>query len=413
MLNFFLPFCRIGTRRFDPEAFQEPANKWFCSELIVAALQSGGYFTDQEARATSPNDLYRLCSYNDVSALRFHSQSMAVHEWACRALQNLTSSSTSAEVKAGEAGVVEALVASMNTWRTCAAVQQRTFAALREITRSGGSIENRLRARGAGAIEAAISVMKASPESAEVQKNTLAFFEGILDRDEDDRIRAVIAGFIETAVAAMRALPRDLTVHSRACAALKSMSVHTAFTDKDLLEQARLRMTKAGTFEVLVAMMRLHEGKASVQSDSCGVIAYILIEQSSGKEEYQNRVAQAGGVGAIVEALKTHPRSADVQFRACQALAKLVDYRPVYQRSAGEAGAVKLVAESLRAHATVANVQESAIIALSNLVNGVSTNQDRANQEGVKELAETASTTHSGNADVVFEARKLIERLAA
>ena len=66
VLNFFLPFWRIGTRRFDPEAFEEP-NNWFCSELIVAALQSGGYFTDQEARATSPNDLYRLCSYNDFA----------------------------------------------------------------------------------------------------------------------------------------------------------------------------------------------------------------------------------------------------------------------------------------------------------------------------------------------------------
>ena len=62
VLNFFIPIGRIGTYKFHPRLFRKKT-KWFCSELIVVALQSSDAeeFRYYEARAVSPNDLYRIC----------------------------------------------------------------------------------------------------------------------------------------------------------------------------------------------------------------------------------------------------------------------------------------------------------------------------------------------------------------
>ncbi len=62
VLNFFIPFGRIGTHSFYPRLLRRKT-KWFCSELIVVALQScdAEEFRGYEARAVSPNDLYRIC----------------------------------------------------------------------------------------------------------------------------------------------------------------------------------------------------------------------------------------------------------------------------------------------------------------------------------------------------------------
>jgi hypothetical protein len=67
VLNFFIPFGRIGTRKYSNRLERKKA-KWFCSELIVVALQSAGHssFSELEARSISPNELYRMCSRIDI-----------------------------------------------------------------------------------------------------------------------------------------------------------------------------------------------------------------------------------------------------------------------------------------------------------------------------------------------------------
>lgn len=66
VLNFFIPFGKIGTKRYHEklDRQQQKRSKWFCSELVVVALQSAGEkpFKHLEARGISPNELYRIFS---------------------------------------------------------------------------------------------------------------------------------------------------------------------------------------------------------------------------------------------------------------------------------------------------------------------------------------------------------------
>jgi hypothetical protein len=67
-MGYFLNFscfccCSIGTSMYSPYLVRS-AKKWYCSELIGAALQAGRVkaFTDVSACHLSPNALYRMCS---------------------------------------------------------------------------------------------------------------------------------------------------------------------------------------------------------------------------------------------------------------------------------------------------------------------------------------------------------------
>ena len=59
-LNFIMPF-KLGVRNYQ-QAMRKRSNKWFCSELVVCALQAAGVREMQllKACAVSPNELYRM-----------------------------------------------------------------------------------------------------------------------------------------------------------------------------------------------------------------------------------------------------------------------------------------------------------------------------------------------------------------
>lgn len=61
--NFVLPWLGWGTRQYTPRLHRR-LHTWFCTELIVAALQAGNMqpFTSLWACNVSPNGLYRICS---------------------------------------------------------------------------------------------------------------------------------------------------------------------------------------------------------------------------------------------------------------------------------------------------------------------------------------------------------------
>ena len=60
VLNFIFPF-KIGNNNY-LQAVKKKRNNWFCTELVICALQAGGVWHIQmrKACAVSPNELYRL-----------------------------------------------------------------------------------------------------------------------------------------------------------------------------------------------------------------------------------------------------------------------------------------------------------------------------------------------------------------
>ena len=67
---------------------------------------------------------------------------------------------------------------------------------------------------------------------------------------------------------------------------------------------------------------------------------------------------KAGGVKAVVDAMRAHPTNADMQRYGCGALRALADGNAENKARIGEARGVQAVVDALRAHRTNADVQE-------------------------------------------------------
>ena len=68
-------------------------------------------------------------------------------------------------------------------------------------------------------------------------------------------------------------------------------------------------------------------------------------------DEYRLKVAAAGGIKAVVAAMKTHACVADVQLVGCSALRNL-SAPGVNEKRVAAAGGIDAVVAAMRAHAT-------------------------------------------------------------
>ena len=52
----------FGVVRFVVPFVKQSSTRWFCSELIVAALQQIGFFANVKPHKLSPNDMFKVCA---------------------------------------------------------------------------------------------------------------------------------------------------------------------------------------------------------------------------------------------------------------------------------------------------------------------------------------------------------------
>jgi hypothetical protein len=106
----------------------------------------------------------------------------------------------------------------------------------------------------------------------------------------------------------------------------------------------------AGGIEAVVAAMRAHPGAEVAQYQGCDALAYLVCYHPTATAAHpanQTAVAAAGGIEAVVKALRAHPGSEKVQEMGCDALCCLVHDHPVNTATAIAAGAIGL-AEATR-----------------------------------------------------------------
>jgi hypothetical protein len=135
-------------------------------------------------------------------------------------------------------------------------------------------------------------------------------------------------------------------VQERGCWALESLVYSNA--------ENWTRAWAAGGVEAVVAAMRAHASDARVQERGCWALESLVYSNA----ENRTRAGAAGGVEAVVAAMRAHASDARVQEHGCWALRNLGSNNAENKKRAGAAGGVEAVVAAMRAHASDARVQE-------------------------------------------------------
>lgn len=142
--------------------------------------------------------------------------------------------------------------------------------------------------------------------------------------------------------------------------------------------------------------------------------ACVLAELIEGNDEHRKLAVEAGGVEALVFALKRRPNSEAVQTKATITLGLLVDGNVEYQSLAGEAGAIEAVASAIRSHPNSVAVLEHAVKSLGQLVSDAhKKNQQFARRAGGIEAVITALQHHQGSEALQISASFTLGSLVA
>jgi hypothetical protein len=179
------------------------------------------------------------------------------------------------------------------------------------------------------------------------------------DHAAENRQAALRMGAPLAVVKAMRSNKYHVVVQKYACRCLAAIAWNTESVDQVL---------KAGGLEAsLSAFYRFHHNIV-LQRAICKLIGNLWMfrkqnnsshnKKSCSSTARRQRVVDAGGLKAVIRAMKGHPQNRDVQRRACYALQSLVrtgtssstSTSSSFVRSAVKAGGVKLVILAMNNH---------------------------------------------------------------
>jgi hypothetical protein len=276
-----------------------------------------------------------------VASLQAHPYVEAVQGAGCYALANLVESHPANTAAAVAAGGIEAVVAALRAHPGAEVAQVHGCDAL-----SGLMVHhpaNQTAAAAAGAVEALVAALQAHPGSQSVQRSGCHALASLVGCHLANQTAAVAAAGIEAVVAAMRAHPGSESVLEGGCDALSELVTNGHHANQTAA-------AAAGAVEALVAALQAHPGSQMVQRSGCEALAYLVCYHPTATAAHpanQTAVAAAGGIEAVVAALRAHPGSEEVQEMGCYALRWLVHGHPVNTATAVAAGAIGL-AEATR-----------------------------------------------------------------
>jgi hypothetical protein len=159
-------------------------------------------------------------------------------------------------------------------------------------------------------------------------------------------------------------------------------------------EENRIELAKAGGIDAIIVAMRALPSFLSVQYLGCFAVANLSINSNN-----KVAISAPGGLKAIITAMRAHPSNADVQHLGCWALGNLA-INSNNKVAIAAAGGIKAIITAIRAHSSNANVQRRGCFALGNLTfNNRNNKVAIAAAGGIKAII-TAMRAHSSNADV-------------
>jgi hypothetical protein len=129
----------------------------------------------------------------------------------------------------------------------------------------------------------------------------------------------------------------------------------------------------------------------------------LILEQRDNRDA----LAAAGGIEAVLAALRAHPGAANVQERGCLALGNLAASHAANQTAVAAAGGIEAVVAALRAHSGAANVQDYGCYALR-LLAGTPARTAAIKRAGTIKLAEVARARFAPETEAHKEAVQLL-----
>ena len=103
----------------------------------------------------------------------------------------------------------------------------------------------------------------------------------------------------------------SVCVQEHACGALKCLAVNA---------DNKVRIVLAGGIEAVIAAMKEHRTNAGLQEQACGALINLAANNNT---DNKVRIAGVGGIEAVVAAMAANKASAGVQEQACGALRSL------------------------------------------------------------------------------------------
>ena len=207
----------------------------------------------------------------------------------------------------------------------------------------------------AGALETIMKALKTHKANPRVQEKACAALQGCVVHSYQQRFscelpRAGKTGAVKAVVEALKAHPFDEKVQVEGCEAIAELC--------QVCHKNQSRALDAGALEIIVEALKTHSANAQVRGETfetmkIRLLRTLLDPQRHQFESDQRRVVAAGGIEAIVEAMKAHGTDERVQRYGCGVLATLCkgDDGEITRR-AGSAGGVEVALEALRNHTT-------------------------------------------------------------
>ena len=161
-----------------------------------------------------------------------------------------------------------------------------------------------------------------------------------------------VTGFVEEVVG----LVSNVTVPCFASDALRSLAINHA--------ENKSRIGEAGGVDAVLAAMRTHGMSTGVLVEkACAALCCFAANHAANK----SRIGEAGGVDVVLSTMRAHKTNASVQKQACGALQRMCVNHAANKTRIVEAGGIDLVLLAMHVHETSAGVQETGRAALRNL----------------------------------------------
>ena len=167
----------------------------------------------------------------------------------------------------------------------------------------------------------------------------------------------------------------------------------------------------AGGIDAVVAALKLHVAAADVAEAAMDVLAWMM--NGDGGEDMRTTIAAAGGIESAIAAMYAHLDVAAVQVEGCSMLGNLAIDHPANKTAIAAAGGVECVMAALRAHPGAEPVQQQGCYALGNLAANHPASRTAIAAAGGVEGVIAAMHAHPGAAGVQDEGCTALGNLAA
>jgi len=275
---------------------------------------------------------------------------------ASRALGNLVAGNPDSQRLAGEAGGIKYITTGLKKHLDSDTVRERASEALGHLV--SRNPQNQEFARKAGSIEVMLQALRHQPTSISVQAQALSALRSLILCRSANTKAAVLAGGIDEVIAALKQHCKGDAEHGPAPASPSRGS------------QFQRMAREAGVIEATIESLKIPpKGASAIGPHMVKLLGY-LRDLVIGCYESQKLGAEAGGIDAVVLALKEHPRNDTVQEQAARVLYAFIAENAANQRRAKDAAADESLLHAQTLHPASPMVQEATNLALDALGSG-------------------------------------------